>query len=144
MRSNKCPGEIGTKLGYEESQSPGEGGAREQDDDDFPCCGGLTAFLDLSDVGLASASHVKLINDAFDTGTVNEGPEYDAVEAINTDRNVAATDTGLNGPADVAVNNAGDTLYIADRHNSRVHSVDLTTGFITRSLGRQDHAADHR
>ncbi len=46
-----------------------------------------------------------------------------------------AAAAGPDAPFGLAVNPSGDRLYIADRHNHRVCSVDLVTGFITTLAG---------
>jgi len=47
----------------------------------------------------------------------------------------AATQAKLNSPMDVALDNTGQHLYIADRNNARIRKVDLTTGLITTVAG---------
>ena len=47
----------------------------------------------------------------------------------------AATSAQLNNPEDVAVNEAGTELYIADTINNRIRKVDLVSGIITTVFG---------
>lgn len=49
-----------------------------------------------------------------------------------------AVDACLNTPTGVAVNDAGEVLYIADSANRRVRAVDLTTGIISTAAGTGD------
>jgi len=56
-----------------------------------------------------------------------------------------ATQAKLNSPMDVALDNTGQHLYIADRNNARIRKVDLTTGLITTVAGtnRKGYTGDN-